>query len=533
MRYPKIRHGSSSVLLGILIAVLPAAGQSSSSLTLADALRSTLLRHPQLRIQEQQVIAQRGVLQQAAGQFDLSLGGDASQGHTYRPLTDYEEFIYNQYDQSRIASAATNSSQIAFGATQQFRNGIIINPNITASRITDNLTNTKGISQGSIQFAVTLPLLRGRGRPVVTAQEASSEHQLEAALFEVNETISGLLAAVASSYWNVVAATKQLEVLRGSELRAKALTESTQSLIDADRLPRTDLNEVNANMAVREANRLTGEQRLVEARQQMAIDMGLDASEMSELPEIAIGFPPELSPEDIPVGTGTLQRYIQLALDQRPELRAQKQRQAASQIIVSASRDALRPQLDVRVTTGVSGLDEGTRIDEYLFSPVHSTRGVDLGGGITYRFPPARNAAAGALQQATAAARQADLQYNDTARRTAAAVGPALYGFRSEAQQLRRIRDSVQFYRNSLEAEREKLRMGAGSVINTITVEDHLTGALQSEVQAELEYAQALVHLRQATSTIVAPDQQGGSVDPAIFTTPPPLPAATKTGVSK
>jgi outer membrane protein TolC len=193
----------------------------------------------------------------------------------------------------------------------------------------------------------------------------------------------------------------------------------------------------------------------------------------------------------------------------------------------------LRPQLDVKVTTGISGLDEGTRIDGYLLSPIHSARGVDLVGGITYRFPPARNAAAGALQQATAAARQADLQYQEIARRTAAAVGPALYGFRSEAQQLRRTRDSAQFYRNSLDAEREKLRMGAGSVINTITVEDHLTGALQSVVQAELEYVQALVRLRQATSTIVAPDQQGGSVDPDIFTTLPPLPATIKTGASK
>jgi outer membrane protein TolC len=158
---------------------------------------------------------------------------------------------------------------------------------------------------------------------VVTAQETTSALQLKAAMFEIDETISGLLANVASSYWNVVAATKQLEVLRESESRAKALTESIQSLIDADRLPRADINHVKADMAAREANRLAGEQRLVEARQQLAIDMGLDASQMFELPEVAVDFPAQLPLDQIPSGSQALERYIQLALDQRPELAAQ------------------------------------------------------------------------------------------------------------------------------------------------------------------------------------------------------------------
>ena len=516
-----------------VIAALPSAAQSPAPLTLADALQATLLRHPQLGIQEQQVIAQRGALQQASGQFDLALAGDASQGHTYRALTGFEEFQYSQFDNFNSTSATTNNSQMAFAATKELRNGIVVSPSITSSRITDNLTNRQGINQGKIQLAATIALLRGRGRTVVAAQEAASADQLKAAQFEVNETVSVLLATVASSYWNVVAAEKQLEVLRESESRAQALAESTRSLIDADRLPRTDLNEVEANMAVRETNRLTGEQRLVEARQQLAIDMGLDASEMSALPETATGFPEEISPEDIPADPQSLQRYIQLALDQRPELRALKQREEASRRIAVASRDAMRPELDVKVATGVSGLDEGTRIDEYLISPVHSIRGADLSAGITYRFSPGRNAAAGAYEQAAAMSRQADLQYQEMARRIAAAVGPALYGFRSEALQLRRTRDAVQLYRNSLDAEREKLRMGAGSVINTINVEDRLTGSLASEVQAQLEYLQALVRLRLATSTIVAPDRQAGSVDPAIFTTAPPLPAEAKAGTSK
>ena len=533
IRVKKRKLGPYCALLAAVFVTSRGLAQGPAPLTLADAIRSTLLRHPQLRIQEQQVIAQQGVMEQAKGQFDTNLTADASQGHTYIPLTAYQEYLYAQYDRMPITSANTNTSQISLGATKELRNGITLAPSITATRITDNLTNHGGVSQGSIQFAVVLPLLRGRGRGVVTAQETSSALQLKAAMFEVDETITGLLATVASSYWNVVAATKQLEVLQGSESRSRALTESIQSLIDADRLPRTDINNVKADLVAREASRLAGEQRLVEARQQLAIDMGLDASQMSELPEIAAEFPAELPLDQIPAGPQALERYIELALDQRPELAAQKQRQQASRIIVGASRNALKPDLSVTLGTGVSGLDEGTRIDQYLVSPVHSARGGDLSGGIIYRFPPARDTAAGALKQATAAATQADLQYQEIARRTAAGVGPALSAVRSEALQLLRTHEAVRFYRNAQDAEREKLRMGAGSVINTITIEDYLTGALQGEIQAELEYAQALVRLRQATSTIISPDQKGGSVDPSVFSVPPPLPAATQTGTEQ
>ncbi len=520
-------------LFAVLFVTLPIAAQDAAPLTLADAIRSTLLRHPQISIQQQQVIAQQGVLQQAKGQFDTSLTADASQGHAYRPLTAYEQFLYGQYDLVPLLSASTYTSQIALGATKELRNGIVLTPSLTATRLTDNLTNRGGISQGTVGLAMTLPLLRGRGRAVVTSQEASSVLQLKAATFEVNETITNLVAAVVSSYWKVVAATKQLEVLQGSESRAATLTESIQSLIDADRLPRADINNAKADMAARQASRLAGEQQLIEARQQLAVDMGLDTSDISVLPQAASDFPVELPPDQLPTGATALEGYIQLALDQRPELAAQKQRLQASKIIAGAARNALKPDLNITVGTGVSGLDEGSRIDEYLVSPLHSARGVDLRGGISYRFPPARDAAAGALIQATAASTQADLQYQEIARTTAAAVGPALSGIRSEALQLGRTHESVRFYRNSLEAEREKLRMGAGSVINTITVEDSLTGALLTEIQTELAYAQALVRLRLATSTIVSSDQKGGSVDPAVFSMPPPLPAPTQTGTPR
>jgi outer membrane protein TolC len=146
--------------------------------------------------------------------------------------------------------------------------------------------------------------------------------------------------------------------------------------------------------------------------------------------------------------------------------------------------------------------------------------------GVTYRFPPARDAAAGGLQQAVANKRQVDLQYEDAANQTAAAVSSALSELRLASMRTRVMQDSLSFSRKSLEAEQEKLRAGAGSIINVITLQDRLTASLQGDLQARLAYAQALVRFRLATSTIVSPTDQGGTVDAAIFSTLPPVPPA-------
>jgi hypothetical protein len=50
-----------------------------------------------------------------------------------------------------------------------------------------------------------------------------------------------------------------------------------------------------------------------------------------------------------------------------------------------------------------------------------------------------------------------------------------------------------------------------------LTLEDRLTIAMQSQVNAELAYALALTQLRLATGTIVEPDQAVQSVDRNVF----------------
>ena len=88
-----------------------------------------------------------------------------------------------------------------------------------------------GLSQATISFQVLLPLLRGRGREVVDAQEASARFTVDASLLQLNHTIAQQLANSAIAYWNVVAANESLKIYLDSEKRGKTYQDDVQTLI--------------------------------------------------------------------------------------------------------------------------------------------------------------------------------------------------------------------------------------------------------------------------------------------------------------
>jgi outer membrane protein TolC len=119
---------------------------------------------------------------------------------------------------------------------------------------------------------------------------------------------------------------------------------------------------------------------------------------------------------------------------------------------------------------------------------------------------------------------QAGYRSQDLARNIASSVVVTAEGVRSAIEQLRKVNESAVYFNTALDNEREKYRLGVGSLVELLTVEDRLTGVLTAQVQAELGYAVALARLRQATGTIVDPDKNIARVDPSVLVTLPGAP---------
>lgn len=518
--------GTIGIFLAVSAVWLAAGTQGNTSalpgLTLLEALQSTLALHPVLHLAEQQVALDRGVRRQATGQFDTLLNSSFSQEHTATPLT--------QLERAQVAAAGitttnetVNLTNLTAGATKQYRNGLSITPSFQDIRTTDNLLTT-GENLSTLLFQVNVPLMRGHGRKAVAAQETAAGIEVTAGQLDLNQTVSDLLTGTASSYWGLLAALRNFQVAKGSEERGKIYVENVQTLIDADRVPKAEIYQVQANLAERTVQRLESQQAVVEARQALALAMGLGPGRMTRVGDPSQDFP---TPIKLPaISSALINANFRLAERNRADLLASERRIEEAQTLLAGARNQIRPQLNLSFNTGYSGLSEGTSATHFFASPFHGLQGPDAFAGLNYSFPIANNAARGQLQQSQASVEQARLQLQQVQRQVMADVVDALGGVVHAAQEVSVAQQSVDAYRKALDGEREKYHLGVGSLIDVLTMEDRLTGALQSQVSAAEAYAVALARLRHATGTVVAPTSAVGTVDPTVFVTLPQVPGA-------
>jgi outer membrane protein TolC len=282
------------------------------------------------------------------------------------------------------------------------------------------------------------------------------------------------------------------------------------------------LNQVTANLAQRSSNRIAAEQQVLAAQQQLMLDMGLSAEQISQerlLP--ADDFP---NGEDQPLPSDSaisMQYYVDQALLHRSDYLASRQRVAEQGILVNAARNRLLPQIDLNLYSGYSGWREGVSSGNFFTSSGTGIGGPNSGIGIKYSFATKNQAFHGALRQAQAISRQVDLQSSDTARNISASVVIAVNAVRHAILRVKKARESVVAFQAALSGQRDRYKGGISSLVEALSVEDKLNAALSDQVQAELSYAVALTQFRFATGTITGPPGLTQNIPVGNFLTMP------------
>jgi outer membrane protein TolC len=496
------------------------ASQAGAGLGILEAVRTTLELHPLLLIQQQQVDISRAVKQQRSADFDPVLQWSATQNRINNPLMGLESLALQQSGLD-VKNEVTQVTTVSGDFQRQLRSGVVIGPRLEMNRTTNNIENPNGASRARLSFELSVPLRRGKGREVVTAFETSAEIGVDASLYELNQTIAERILATAVSYWEYVASLKQLEIITGSETRGKEYVDSIQTLIASDRLPRNELNQVLANFASRTATRVAYEGKAAEARNNLALAMGLPMTRLADLPKPSDSFPEEDNQEAPSISPESIRDQILRALSRRADFLAAEKRKEAASILRKPARNGLLPKMDLLLSGGYTGLQEGRRPYEFLVSPFTRQRGPDFALGLRYTFPLGNNLALGQIAEAEAAYEQTVLLSSETARVIANALSNAAVAVYSSMHQLNKAREAVTGYQAALEGERDKLRLAAGSLTDLLQVEARLTEAMLALIDAQQAFAKALVHYRFAGGTLIAPDKTVQSVDRECFFTLP------------
>jgi outer membrane protein TolC len=120
------------------------------------------------------------------------------------------------------------------------------------------------------------------------------------------------------------------------------------------------------------------------------------------------------------------------------------------------------------------------------------------------------------------------IQTDQLSRNIISSVVVDLSALQRGREQIEKAQQSSDGFEKALETEREKLKLGNSTLINTIQTEQNFTNALLQVVAARQQYASAIAQLRFDTGTLV-PHTPHGEFSREDFVTLPPVTAVAVT----
>jgi outer membrane protein TolC len=428
--------------------------------------------------------------------------------------------------QPEVDEATTFSLDLRY--TKLFRNGWRLSPGVILETTANNFEGKpkdpafggKGVPDaftGVLGIVLDIPLGKGGGRVSAEAplRAARLNHQasLNSYAFSASETARDTLLA----YWGLVAAQERLDVLTASATRQERFLELAQGLIDAEELAAADINQVHARLADVRAFAAQGRQAVLQSRIDLALIMGLDVNELADTPLASDTFPETPSGRELDALQGA--RLASTGLKNRNDLEASRRLEESARVLADAARNDLKRIFDLTFSLGYSGLYEGGSMGDpaEFFKGIHEAYFGGLVGPsaqvfLTVEWPFANNAAKGQLAQAESSSRTSIIQRRDLERvitdRTQELVG----ALRKAVAEIGRRAASVERYRQSLEFETEKFRLGEATAVDLILTEERQTSALLSLIGAQQVYMTLLTELRHELGTLVTGRIDAGQI---------------------
>ncbi len=472
----------------------------SCGIELMEAVRLTLKYDPNIKLQQLAVEVHRGAHRDSYGQFDWTLGSSLSRGRARTPLTAANQDLY------QTTEIISDDVTLAGGISKLLRGGQMLS---LSSQITqnedgtiygDNSDPSVPVNTSTITFSITQPLLKGRGTAVTAAGETASNLEYEAAQFALRHTMSQRVLTTVQSYWNYVYALSAIDILRGSEERAKGLVQKTKKLIEGDEIPAAELNQLMANLEYKTASRISGEQMLFEAKQSLCLNMGLSIEQSSSVSSPEDTFK-NIKIEKMP-SLSDAGDYIDTAVDKRSDYLAYEKREESAFVMTAYYKNNTLPQLDVKLSLGSSGLAEG-RGGAFFDSIDENVSGRDYSGLIIFSYPVGNNSAKGRLIQQEALYEQSRVNTKNLARSIAFGITTGLSSLSKSAEELEKTEEAHRYYEISLRQEKEKYTLGTATLLDIVTYEERLTNAMLSVLSAKRNLANVIAQLRCETGTLI------------------------------
>jgi outer membrane protein TolC len=393
-----------------------------------------------------------------------------------------------------------------------------------------------------LNFVLNQPLLRGRGRAATDAPELAARENLKGAQETYEHTVAAQAQAIANSYFNLVLAQQNVELLDDSVRNQERILEGMRALKKAGDISRSDVTRVEARLADAQTQAAGGRVSAVAARAALARDIGWSATETSLVAREVVAPPAEVPTEGLEAS----------ALRSRHDLAAARNSKEAARFLREAALANTKPVLNVSVSVGTGSayyspyfralndefylthepglpltnnlqgtappnapLDTGDpRSPVNYYSPVGFWRALTrhpnptVAVQFTLKLPFGNNTQRGQLAQAQAAFRTNEVMTSDLERVIVHNVHQVAAALRHKHEEVLRWQEASAQQEITWRATQDLRAAGEMSIIDVLLTEQDFTSTRLQLAQAEHDLATRIVQLRFETGNLV-PFQDG------------------------
>ncbi len=448
--------------------------------------------------------------------FDLNL---AQQLAAYRPTfdTNFQNNSRTNPSQTQLdggLSVVSDTVSLNSGVSQEVGWGggrYQVNFNNNRSESTNFFTSFNPSYRSSVQASYTQPLLRGfRIDPIRQGIQVTRINR-DIADIDLRQTITNTVSAVRDAYWELVYATRSVEVQQQALELAEALVRDNEARVEIGTLAPIDVVQARSEAAARRQTLAQAEQALATAElvlKQLIVDGTGDEYWRATLNPIDL---PTLSPAPI-----DLEATIRRALDERTDLERSRRQLDINEVNLSSMRNQRLPSVDLTGSYQLQG-QGGTR---FLRSGLGGAVMTEIPGGINDAFdqlvdldypvwtvqlnvsyPIGPSAADAAYARAQLQTQQVQAQLRQLELQVATEVTNAVLQIRAIARRIEAATAARELAEEQLAAEQSRFDAGLSTNFFVVQAQRDLSTAQDTELRAILDQQKALIELDRVQRT--------------------------------
>jgi len=419
----------------------------------------------------------------------------------------------------------THQAYFQAGYGQGFLTGTSFTVSEYSYRLSSNSTTAlfdpafvSGLSVGFSQN-----LLAGYGYRANARSIRQGRNNLDFAMSVFRQTVITQVAAVMSTYYDLLADAEKIRVAQEGLQNAQKLLENNQTELRIGAVAQYDVLRSQEEVALRKQDLLTAGNTFSQDAQSLKAKISKSFNE--ELARVEIS-PTDKLPEPHPDDVPALDEAMKEAERHRPEIEQADINLKNQEYNVQETRNALLPQLQAFASYNLSGLGGALRptfASIFRNDYPNISYGVQLGVAFRNRVYQA-DAARALLEQ-----RQLQMKLQDAKNQAVWDVAKAVSAVEQAKSQLDAATNLVAISRQVLGMQQQKFTLASATVEEVITAQSNLANAQGNVVTARAAYAKALIQYEQATGTLLErnninlSDAVGGEVKRA-----PNIPGAEK-----